>query len=305
MVINYLKIALNRLNEFILYGNTRQNRLTEYKFKTEIIQSKEFAPIFFLSTGRTGTQLFTELLEHSKKTKVFHSPSSLFCNAQSELIEEGKVSYEMYKEYGLEDEIINKLVSQVVMASREDLLYKTYLHNRVYIETNNRITFLAPALKKIFPHAKFVHLHRHPGEFIRSGIRRKYYVSEDTHQIGMIKPIKEDPYFDMWDNMDNIEKVAWLWNETNSFVDNYLKTIHKEDYLQFNFNELSVENIRKLLDFLEIDDIPLNTIKSAIDTPVNIQKKGSFDKYDKWTDKDKDKVKKICNELSAKYGYRL
>jgi len=305
MVLNYLKIVFNRLNEFVLYGNRRQNSLSEHNFRTEIIQNKKFSPIFFLSTGRTGTQLFAELLEHSKQTKVFHSPSALFCNAQSELIEQGKVSYEMYKKYGLDNEQTNDLVSQIFMASREDLLYKSYLHDKVYIETNNRITFLAPAIKKIFPHAKFVHLYRHPGEFIRSGIRRNYYIGDDNHQIGMIRPINTDSYFNLWKDMDSVEKVSWLWNETNSFIDDFFQTITRKDYIQFNFNNLTVEHINELMNFLNINDISEKTIKKAIDTPKNIQKSGSLKKYNKWIDEDKSKVKKICNNLSIKYGYKL
>jgi len=304
-LIVYLKIKIKLFLENIFYGNVRKKAILEYEFKTKIIKSEEFSPVFFLSTGRTGTQLFTELLEHSKTTKVFHSPSALFCNAQSELIEQGRVSYEMYKKYGLRDERTNELVSQILMASREDLLYKTYLHDKTYIETNNRITFLAPAIKQLFPNAKFIHLYRHPAEFIRSGLRRNYYTGEDSHQIGMLRPIDKDKYFNSWQDMDNIEKISWLWNETNTFIDDYLKTIRKEDYLQFNFNDLTLENINSILDFLDINDISSNVIFKAIDTPVNVQKEGAFPKYKDWTNKDKGKVKEICGELSKQYGYRL
>lgn len=301
----YIREIYKRINEFAIYKNTRQLKLSEFEFKTSTIRKEEYSPVFFLSTGRTGTEFFTQLLSESNNVKVFHSPSSLLYNAQSELIEQGCVAYEMYKRFGFDDERTNKLASQIFMASREELLYKTHIHNKVYIETNNRITFLAPAIKYIFPNAKFIHLYRHPGEYIRSGIRRGYYKSESIHETGRLIPLEDSNYFNAWSNFDYIQKVAWLWNETNKFIDDYLMTLKDDDYLNFNFNELNIENIRKLLSFLNIDDIDEKTIKNSINRPTNVQKAGSFPKYNQWKKNDKNKVIDICNDLSLKYGYQL
>ena len=305
MVINYLKIVLSKLNEFILYRNKRENNLSEYRFKTETIKSANFNPIFFLSTGRTGTDFFTQLLGKSDNVQVFHSPSNLFCNAQSELIEQGKIAYEMYKKYGFNDERTNKLTAQIFMAAREDLLYKTYLHNKIYIETNNRITFLAPAIKCIFPNAKFIHLYRHPGEFIRSGIRRRYYSSNSIHETGRLVPLKMTKYFSDWSNFDEIQKIAWLWSETNNFIGNFLETLNSDDYFNFNFNHLTTTNIENLLKFLQIEDIDSELIEKTINKPTNTQKAGFFPEYKEWNQDDKNKVIDLCEELNLKYGYEL
>ncbi|MDQ7047716.1 MAG: sulfotransferase [Sulfurovum sp.] len=301
----YIKEIYKRVNEFAIYKNARQVKVSEFDFRRNSIKKEDYSPIFFLSTGRTGTEFFTQLLSKSSKFKVFHSPSSLLCNAQSELIEQGRVSYEMYSKFGFDDERTNILASQIFMASREDLLYKTYLHDKTYVETNNRITFLAPAIKYIFPNAKFVHVYRHPGEFIRSGIRRGYYKSESIHETGRLVPLEDSSYYTKWSNFDDIQKVAWLWNETNTFVDDYLMTLDEGDYFKFNFNELNTENIVKLMSFLDVDDINKETIENSINKPTNIQKTGSFPKYNQWKKDDKQKVIDICGHLSLKYGYKL
>jgi hypothetical protein len=302
---NYTKAIYKRLNEFILFKNTRQVKVSEFEFRKNIIKKGDYAPVFFLSTGRTGTEFFTQLLSKSSKFKVFHSPSSLLCNAQSELIEQGRVAYEMYKEFGFNDKRTNSLASQIFMASREDLLYKAYLHEKIYVETNNRVTFLAPAIKKILPNAKFIHLYRHPGEFIRSGIRRNYYKSESIHETGRLVPLENSNYYKSWSNFDNIQKIAWLWNETNKFIDDYLMTLDEDDYFKFNFNELNIENIGKLMSFLDIEDIDKKIIKNSINKPINIQRTGEFPKYNQWIKKDKIKTIDIVEELSLKYGYQL
>ena len=305
MVTKYIKIVLSNLAEFITYKNIRKNKISKLEFRRDIVENKYYTPIFFLSTGRTGTAFFTNLLNKSNKVKVFHSPSSLFYNAQSELIEQGRVAYETYKQVGFNNELANRLLSQVFIATREDLLYKTYLHNKVYIETNNRITFLAPAIKYLIPNAKFVHLYRHPGEFIRSGIRRKYYKSNSEHELGRLVPQKGDKYFDSWKNFDDIQKIAWLWNETNFFIEEYLQNIDSKGYLQFNFNDLTVNSINNLLKFLNINDIEERTIENSIVKPVNEQKRGTFPSYNEWKKEDKEKVVEICGELSQKYGFEL
>jgi len=227
------------------------------------------------------------------------------CATKSELIEQGRVAYEIYKQVGFNDDIFNNLLSQIFLAAREDLLYKTYLHNKLYIETNNRITFLAPAIKYLIPNAKFVHLYRHPGEFIRSGIRRGYYKSNSEHELGRLVPQKGDKYFDSWESFDDIQRIAWLWNETNSFIEKYLQSIDTRDYLQFNFNNLTIDNINKLLKFINIDDISEATIKDFIVKPINVQNTGTFPSYNEWKKEDKEKVIEIYGELSQKYGFEL
>ena len=307
MTTQYLNAIFKRLNEYFLFKNKRQLKTTELDFRRKIISSKEYAPIFFLSTGRTGTKFFTQLLSKSNQTMVFHSPYNLFCNAQSELIEQGKVAFEMYSKYGFNDLRTNKLLSQLLMASREELLYKTFIHKKTYIETNNRITFLAPAIKYIFPNAKFVHLYRHPGEFIRSGIRRNYYddSSNSIHELGRLIPLENSIYHKEWLNFDNIQKIAWMWNETNKFIDDFLEILHDEDYFAFNFNELNTKKIQELCIFLNIKDIDESKIRKSINRPTNIQRSGSFPKYRFWDDIDKKKVKDICAKQTLKYGYEL
>lgn len=290
--------VIERILEFKNYSNTRVQSISLGEFKEEILSAFGYQPVFFLSTGRTGTQLFANLLNKCKEIKTFHSP-------KPELISQSKHAYKVYaeKDYSFDGKT-NDSFAQVFLTSREELLYKTYLHGFRYIETNNRISFFAPAIKHLIPNAKFIYVYRHPGEFIRSGIRRNWYSGKHPHDHGRIDPTKLSPHYSKWADYDLIQKISWLWNESNDFIERFLDGIPSDDYIKINFNELNAEAINILLSFLNIN-LGDSLIRKLIVRPVNVQKKGSFPKYEQWSEKDREKVKDICGDLASKYGYNL
>ncbi|MDH5366412.1 MAG: sulfotransferase [Cyclobacteriaceae bacterium] len=293
----YLELIVERGKERIKYGNLRQRKIPIHTFKSKIIKAKEYSPVFFLSTGRTGTKFFTSLLQSDRNIYVQHA-------SKNDLIEQGKVVYESYTSHDVNIDIANCLSAQIFLAARERVLYECYLHNKQFMETNNRITFFAHAIKKWMPGAKFVHLVRNPGAFIRSGVRREWYSGNTPHDIGRISPTSNSSYKNNWNEMDIIQKNAWLWNETNFFIEKFLITIPQQDYFQFNFDRLNEENVKNLMSFLNVN-IDDNIIRRRIKKPVNSQKKGNFPVYEDWENEDKKKVVDICGELADKYGYDL
>lgn len=253
-------------------------------------------PVFFLSTGRCGTKWFTKLLSYDKNIRAFHEP-------KPNLGIQGKLVYEIYRDSDFNPsprEI--KLIREIFLAGRGQMLRYSNKTGKRYIETNNQITFFAPVLDKLFPDVIFVHLNRHPGEFVRSAMRRKFYVdnSEDLKRI----TAEGRKHSDLdWNKMNRLEKCAWQWNEINSFIERFKEsTEHKVIY--FDFNKLSSEAIIELLDDLNIN-ISKNKISRVLNKRENIQKKGRFASYDEWNEKDKSSLKYYCSELAHKYNYEL
>src|SRR6056297_2758382 len=191
-------------------GKTKK-RLTVFELRADLNKHIQ-NPIFFLSTGRCGTKWFSELLTHSKELFVLHSPVP-------SLAIQNKLAYELFKKNSLNKNCID-LLKEIFLTGREQYLRYTYKTNKRYIETNNYITFFAPILMELFPDAKFVHLYRHPGEFVRSAIRRNYYTENNPDNLKRIVPL-DNPEKDHWENFSQIEKTAWLWNETNLFIEHF------------------------------------------------------------------------------------
>lgn len=291
----YLRTILKQGKEFFLFGNRRQRKISFSYFKQHVLTANDYQPIFFLSTGRTGTKLFTRLIQQDRNFMPFHAP-------QPELIAQSKILYEKYQlTYCYED--VNTIASQLFMAAREELLYLTYLHGKQYVETNNRITFLAPAILKAIPHARFVYLHRHPGEFIRSGVRRQWYSGNRPHDIGRLSPLQGSQEYEQWVNWGALERIAWLWNTTNLFVENFLDKLAPHQFFRFNFNELHLKNVKGLMQFMGCQ-VSEAAIEGALKNPVNQQKEGGFPYYEQWLEKDKERVRKLC-PLAFEYGYDL
>mgnify|MGYP006283904859 CR=1 FL=1 len=253
-------------------------------------------PVFFLSTGRCGTNWFAEYLSGDKNFKVFHEPIP-------NLGVQGKIVYNILKGKGkkLED-VSDILIKEIFLAAREQHLRYAYKSERQYIETNNHISFFAPILAEIFPEALFVHLYRHPGEFVRSAMRRGFYSDNNTDDIKRIKPVEESQYHQKWAELSQIGKNAWLWNETNLFIEDFKKDLKPERVHSFNFNNLSVDSLQALNEFIGIN---IKNLKRLIKKRKNVQKAGSFNSYHNWSDQAKTELRSICGDLALKYGYEL
>ncbi len=273
-------------------GKTKK-RLTIFELRADLNKHIQ-NPVFFLSTGRCGTKWFSDLLTHHKELFVLHNPVP-------SLAIQSKLSYELFKKKSLDDTITD-LLKEIFFVGREQYLRYSYKTNKRYIETNNYITFFAPLLIELFPDAKFVHLYRHPGEYVRSAIRRNYYTDNNPDDLKRIIPL-DNPEKKHWENFSQLEKTAWLWNETNLFIEQF-KEKNPGKVFDFNFNELTEQNISSLLQFLDIE-IKNTIVSKSLAVKSNIQKEGSFPKYENWNEVKKQELISICKKLSAKYNYKL
>jgi len=249
---------------------------------------QEYSPAFVLSSGRCGTQLLTKLLTLEKNSNVYHShyivPSPLFKLFQS-------------KAYRIKD--IDRL-TDIFEAARSETIYRSYRTGRQYVETNDRITFFAFAIKNLFPKAKFIHLVRNPIKVVISYLRRKNYQNFDSIDIGL--PRLNTP---QWEQMGIIEKNAWRWNETQMFIERVkLKypasciTIKAEDLFK------NISTTKKIFSFLGFDCPHDKKITKIIAKPMNKQILGEYKKYSYWSASEKEQIRQAAT-LSEKYGYKL
>lgn len=266
--------------------NSREN--INYTTLPKIVH-EEARCCFVLSTGRCGTKLLTNLLGLSSKVRCEHTPSP-------ELIHFSKIAYE--KGFKAKEEF-----QLGIAMARYELIRNTFLKNQPYVETNNRITFFAPFLAEVFKKSKFIHLVRHPANFVGSGIRRNWYSGKNSHDAGRIVS-----YGTLnWKKMTEIEKIAWLWNETNQFIEDFKANIEDVNRVMFVKAEdlfSKTEASLRIFEFLEVEPPLEKKISKVIKNPINVQKEGKFPEYNKWNPDQKAQLRRYAR-LSSKYGYNL
>lgn len=244
-------------------------------------------PTFVLSTGRCGTKWLTELLGKDHRMRLNH-------NDYPELLRQSRMAYEGYEKNPI-------LFQEILRVARDGYLLDAYRRNQTYVETNHRITFFAHAIRQVYPKARFIHLCRHPGDFVCSGIRRNWY---SGNYYDLCRPRMQDD--NTWKQMTKIEKLGWLWNETNQYIDSFLTTLDPPSlYLKVKAEEM----------FCDIDvgagicaftgaQISRRAIASLHAKKINQQWTGSMLSYDRWKDEQKKQLQNYV-PLSEEYDYVL
>tara|TARA_R110002096_G_scaffold74101_1_gene175604 strand:+ start:152678 stop:153574 length:897 start_codon:yes stop_codon:yes gene_type:complete len=298
-MFKYLKFLNSKkfkdLQRVIEYGETEQ-KLDLFKLRQSKF-SQVNTPVFFLSSGRCGTAWLSQVLESKSNLKVYHHPEPVMRS-------QGKLAYEMNLNIEDRSESEKKLMKELFLAGREELLLNCARANRRPIFTDSRSSFFAQQMLEIFPNAKFVHIHRHPGEFVRSGIRRSWYKAEQQSELNRIEPLPNSPYYEDWKRFSDIEKISWLWLETNTFIEEFSNTLNPNNFFEISFNFWSPSKIEEMMTFLNID-LKEAEISSWMGKRINAQSESPFPKYQDWPKEDQQSLKNICSELAAKYNYQL
>src|SRR5690625_4632217 len=278
---------------WILQYGTPKRKITHQ----EILANPELIerPVFFLSTGRCGTKWFAIVYVLVRTVKVNYETITTFSMHNYYV-------YRMWKDERVPLEVKLDTMENIFTAGREQNLRYSYKSEKRYIETNNQLTFFAPGLARMFPDAQFVHLYRHPGEFVRSGMRRGWFDHNEPATLKIIRPQSDAGV--PWDSYSQIQKIAWVWKETNLFIERFLMDLDEDRKFRFDFNEKSLKSVNELVDFLKLD-IPEKNIASKMDKKVNRQKVSEFPKYEDWTDKQKMELIEICGDLAERYQYVL
>ena len=256
--------------------------------QANVVLNRPYA--FVLSTGRCGTGLITQILSASPVLRVEHMP-------QPELEYASSIAHQMHPSV--------QCLELAILSARFDLFFlNTYLRGKIYVETNPRMSFFAPALARLLPNAKFIHLVRNPADFVRSGMRRQYY------ETGVIYHQRlSDSGNDRWEKMTRLEKVAWEWNEINGRIEEFKRSCDSNRVLTLLSENLysKEDTTNQLWKFLQLDNPFAGASGSArlrklLANPVNKQRSGTFPKYNEWDAIQKQQLWRTAS-IAREYGY--
>lgn len=248
-------------------------------------------PIFCLSTGRVGSQTLAQLAG-LVKVRAEHEPRPYLFGLS-------KAAYSYHGDSG-STEILREAVKSVrpCQDNQKDKVS--------YIETSPQATFLAPTILEVYPNAKFIHIVRHPGDVVRSGMRRGWYQGHQN-DCWRIEP-KEGPALSSWEEYGAFEKNVWLWSETNQWIRSFLADLDRGQALTLKSEDIfqsDRECLRSYFEFLSCDMPPSSKINNVLGKRFNSQRTGDYPSYSDWSSDEKQLLQKHAGSLMELYGYKI
>ena len=248
-------------------------------------------PTFVLSTGRTGTATLAALF-NLVKCIARHEP-------EPKLFGLSKVAYQFDN-----DAKVLQALTEGFRISREVFLEDAADKHLAYIETSPQVTFLARPIANLLPNARFIQLIRDPKAVIASGIRRKWFTG-NANDRWRIEPRQVSD--DSWASLSPLEKNAWLWTETNSWIDNFAQENPGAPFLAVKSEDLfagKMATLNELFSFAGVDHPSPRLTRKVLAARMNEQRGGATYSAD-WPEHIVQRVRAICGPLANRFGYEI
>ncbi|MBD3305446.1 glycosyltransferase, partial [candidate division KSB3 bacterium] len=259
----------------------------------------EYAPVFVLTTGRSGSKFLALLLNQSPQICAYHEPRPT-------------LQYFPHEVYHQQDQ--REKLTAMFNAARLELLLETYISGKIFVEANQSLTFFAPVISEVLPQAKFIHLTRHPGDFVRSAVRKGWYQKDSIWESGRVRMANDQT----WNSLDQIAQLCWLWHNTHQFIEAAKQHLSPDRALTIGMEDLvtEVSQVHALFEFIGAAAIPdaeipthqttrRNKLVISPDEPPNLQKLPHFPTYPLWDAQKKKTLRTYCADLSDRYGYAI
>ena len=166
-----------------------------------------------------------------------------------------------------------------------------YTRHDVFFEANNRLFSFSRELKAAFPHAKFIHLHRHPAEAVRSAMSKpdvEAYLQSNLRFQGRLAGQKTARPF---------ERFCHYWNNVNNRI---AEDLAGQPVLSLRFADLVSGQIDSLAKFI---DRALPNRKHEAVNRGRVRSEGRFPDYAAWAKTDQQTLHHICGATMKKLGY--
>ncbi len=249
--------------------------------------------IFVLSTGRVGTKTLATLAGLSSRIVAFHEPTPKLYGLSAHTY---RISWK---------DIESEFIAEAFLTARRERFRYALSFGKGYVETSPQITFLAPVIRVAVPEARFIHIVRDPKAFVRSGMRRGWYVNHPMDGT-RLKPLNQSGDLKFWRQWRPFEKICWLWKETNLWINRFMQSLPAEKKLFLHSEDMFLNkkgDMLKFFDFLNSPKPPDKTIKKILSKKLNAQNSGDFPKASNWTDEMHTRFYRITGESAKQFGY--
>lgn len=176
--------------------------------------------IWYLGLGKSGTTTISKILNLCEDIVAYHELPPRLWRFDKEVFNSGC-------QPGTWD--------KVLYASRSDIVEEINSQDKVFCEVNNRTTFFAPAVKRVYAKAKFIFNIRELDEFVESAYWWGLFGEFDRYQDVRVNA----------GGHTRREKIASMWCMTNKYALDFLETIDDADKFFITHNDLKTVNVKK------------------------------------------------------------
>jgi hypothetical protein len=246
--------------------------------------------VFGLSTGRCGTTTLSKLFNLAPQVRAYHEPKPGVGNP---------VRSAPY--YGVKSP--SQLQAEFARFRAAEI-YRHVKDGLAYVEVNG-LKFHAPAIAESMPNSRFFFVHRHPLEFVCSGLRRGWYESHAADAT-RLRPRAGDPADERWEEWSRFEKICWLWSATNDYFVSFLATVDPARYVVLPFAELvdaETGRWRELFDLARVPAPQASRAGEVLSVRHNEQTSGENLSYDALTDEQWSQLERIAGDTMQRLGY--
>lgn len=247
--------------------------------------AKKWQFFFILGLGRSGTNFMADLLSHSRGARVFHEPI---------FTEDYFATFAAFYDSHSAEKYIQSF------RKKEIYLRMRYVTPGIYGEVNSGLRRHAEAIKNAFPKVSLIHLVRDGRDVVRSLMSRKTMTVKDPLSM-LIHPLKPDPYWAKWGEMNRFSRLCWFWQSENL----YLRTAVGGHPVQFEKILTDYDYFfEKILKPCHIN-LDKENWESAVALPRNTTREFKISKWEDWTLTQRKIFTDICGDEMTKCGYEI
>ena len=240
---------------------------------------ESFVHAFVLGTGRCGTQTLARILDALPGCSVVHE-------ATPPLLDEVTAS--------LRGELSHADLVELLAATRDPAALGG---DRLSAESNQRLSFILPALNEAFPRARYLWLIRDGREVVASMLHRHWYhahearLREPHHEISVRNRTRGDLVGEMstqeWSRLGQFERICWYWSFTNRTIEKMSGQLGLQ-VLKLRLEDLSTE-LEAVMKFFDLDDMEAPTPYRA-----NRARRGAPLPWTEWSRSQRRAFERLC-----------
>jgi hypothetical protein len=263
------------------------------KFFDSFRNWKDTPCVFTVSTGRTGTVTLIELISLSPRVQAFHEPKPLLGDLNVKAFYNLNQNPEQYR--------------KAFIRNRWKKISAAGFREKIYVEHSVMVAFM-PLIADLLPNSKFIHLYRHPGAVVRSGMRRGWFQGHEWDHY-RVSPNEGHADRNLWDSeWGPFEKNCWFWNRINAEGIRLAESLGQDRVMQVAFERLVDSEdsvVGEIFDFIGVSRPGESQIKKVLAKKHNSQQSNEFPVYSDWDLHLKRQLKSIAGGVMKKLDYDL